>query len=150
MPGPGRVQIRQSIVLVAITLLLLSSVGAFTRAAILIGAFATGDDANVLPAFSILGNATLLVAGGIAVIMGTLQLVAAIGLMTQRTWARVLGITAVLIAAFFTLPLANSLPGLAALVVDALIVAVLAWDALTDWPEEPESPTWGEFRPRGE
>lgn len=145
MAGPGRVEIRQSIVLVAITLLLLSGIAAFIRAVVLFSAFARGDPARVPPAFSVFGNATLVLAGSIAVILGCLQFAAAVGLMTQRSWARVMGITATLIAAFFTMPLLNTAPGIAAMVVDAMIVGVLVWDAVTDWPEEPESPSWDEF-----
>jgi hypothetical protein len=145
MPARGRVEIRQSIVLIAITLLLLAGTAALVRAAVLFSAFARGDPAKVLPAFSLFGSAILVIAGAIASILGTLQFAAAIGLMTHRSWARVVGISATLIAAFFTMPLLPSAPGIAVMVVDALIVGVLVWDIVTDYPDEAESPSWGEF-----
>jgi hypothetical protein len=146
MPTRGRAEVRQSILLVPIVLLLLSASTTIARAVTLLRTFWSGSDVDTLPFVSGFGWRLFLAIGaGVTFLFSALQLIAAVGLLTSKRWARSLGIVVTLIVAFFTLPLLPAARGIAALIIDGAIVATLVWDAMTDYPEEAVGRTWGEF-----
>jgi hypothetical protein len=147
MTTRGRIGVRQAILLVPVVLFVVSGGAAIARAVTFFRA-SGGGTVKFLPAVSQMARSMSIVAGILAVLFGAIELLVAYGLATHRRWARTTGIVVALIAAFFTLPVLGTGTGLLAFVVDLVIVATLVWDAMTDYPEEADSPTWTSFGER--